>query len=87
MIGTQMTFTRGSKLTWPPAVVPSCLTRFARRRLISLVLPIQRLCLKKLLQILVDHTDSKFGFIGDVLRDERGQPYLRTYAFSASAIN
>ena len=42
---------------------------------------------EELLQTLVEHTNSAFGFIGDVLRDEQGQPYLRTYAFSESALN
>ena len=38
-----------------------------------------------LLQILVDHTESQFGFIGEVLRDEDGKPYLRNYAVSKVA--
>lgn len=34
------------------------------------------------LDTLLEATDSEYGFIGEVLHDEAGQPYLRTYAIS-----
>ena len=40
---------------------------------------------EELLQILVDHTESQLGFIGEVLRDDNGHPCLRNYATSKLA--
>lgn len=37
---------------------------------------------EKLLQRILEFTDSAFGFIGEVLHNEVGQPYLKTYAIS-----
>ena len=42
---------------------------------------------EKLLQRILEFTDSAFGFIGEVLHNEDGQPYLRTYAISNIAWN
>jgi PAS domain S-box-containing protein len=36
----------------------------------------------EMLEIAVNHTGSRFGFIGEVLQDEAGNPYLRSYAIS-----
>ena len=36
----------------------------------------------EMLEIAVSHTGSRFGFIGEVLQDEVGNPYLRSYAIS-----
>jgi signal transduction histidine kinase len=36
----------------------------------------------KLLQVLLELTQSEYGFIGDVLRDSDGQAYLRSHAFT-----
>jgi PAS domain S-box-containing protein len=36
----------------------------------------------RLLQVLLDVTGSAYGFIGEVLRDEAGTPYLRTLAIT-----
>ncbi len=36
----------------------------------------------KLLEVLLELTASEYGFIGEVLRDPQGQPYLRTYAIT-----
>src|SRR3712207_2801470 len=35
---------------------------------------------EKLLTVLLELTRSEYGFIGEVLRDEKGAPYLRSYA-------
>lgn len=43
----------------------------------DMALPLENL-LKSLLRI----TDSKFGFIAEILYDEQGQPYLKTHAIS-----
>ena len=40
-----------------------------------------------LLQRILEFTDSAFGFIGEVLHDESGQPYLKTFAISNIAWN
>ncbi|MCY1076879.1 ATP-binding protein [Archangium lansingense] len=36
----------------------------------------------KLLTVLLELTESGYGFIGEVLRDEKGAPYLRTHAIT-----
>jgi PAS domain S-box-containing protein len=36
----------------------------------------------EMLEIAVSHTGSRFGFVGEVLHDEAGNPYLRSYAIS-----
>ncbi|MCU7934079.1 MAG: response regulator [Candidatus Thiodiazotropha sp. (ex Dulcina madagascariensis)] len=40
-----------------------------------------------LLREILDFTGSKFGFIGDVLHDKEGNPYLKAYAFTNIAWN
>ena len=35
-----------------------------------------------LLQLLLKFTGSEYGFVGEVLRDEHGQPYLKTHAIT-----
>src|SRR3990167_8299677 len=42
---------------------------------------------EKLLQRILEFTDSAFGFIGEVLHNKVGQPYLKTYAISNIAWN
>ena len=37
---------------------------------------------KKVLENLIDLTNSKFGFIGEIFYDDSGNPYLETYALS-----
>ncbi|PPE67445.1 PAS domain-containing protein [Caldimonas caldifontis] len=37
---------------------------------------------ERLLQVLIDVTGSAYGFIGEVLKDETGGPYLRTLAIT-----
>jgi len=41
----------------------------------------------RLLRDILDLTASEYSFIGDVLQDEEGQPYLHCYAFSNIAWN
>jgi len=41
----------------------------------------------KLLQDILDYTQSEFGLIGDVLKDEQGKDYLKCYAFTNIAWN
>lgn len=41
----------------------------------------------RLLADILDYTRSEYGFIGEVLRDEHGEPYLKTYAISNIAWN
>ena len=36
----------------------------------------------EMLEIAVSHTGSRFGFIGEVIHDDDGNPYLRSYAIS-----
>ncbi|OJT20353.1 hypothetical protein BO221_30440 [Archangium sp. Cb G35] len=36
----------------------------------------------KLLAVLLELTESEYGFVGEVLRDEHGSPYLRTLALT-----
>lgn len=36
----------------------------------------------QLLQQIIDYTGSRFGFFGEVLRNDQGAPYLRTFAIS-----
>ncbi len=40
-----------------------------------------------ILAILIRHTRSEYGFIGEVLTDDRGQPYLKTHALTNIAWN
>jgi PAS domain S-box-containing protein len=40
-----------------------------------------------LLQLLLNFTGSGYGFMGEVLRDEQGQPYLKTHAITNIAWN
>ncbi len=40
-----------------------------------------------LLKILLEVTESEFGFIGEVLHEENGTPYLKAYSFSNIAWN
>lgn len=42
----------------------------------------QRESFNALLNRILAHTDSQFGFIGEVLHDSHSAPYLRTYAIS-----
>ena len=42
----------------------------------------QRIAFDALLKRILELTASQFGFIGEVLHDEQGMPYLRTYAIS-----
>lgn len=46
-----------------------------------------RQAFEQLLQRTLEFTDSAFGFIGEVLHDESGQPYLKTFAISNIAWN
>lgn len=54
--------------------------RSAQQRFISAPDPVP--VFHEMLEIVVNHTDSQFGFIGVVLRDEKGAPYLRSYALT-----
>jgi PAS domain S-box-containing protein len=36
----------------------------------------------RLLELLLRHTESEYGFIGEVLKDESGQEYLKTHAIT-----
>ena len=36
----------------------------------------------KLLAVLLELTESEYGFIGEVLRDARGEPYVRAHAIT-----
>lgn len=40
-----------------------------------------------LLQLLLSFTGSEYGFVAEVLRDEQGQPYLKTHAITNIAWN
>ena len=40
-----------------------------------------------LLQILLTFTESDYGFVAEVLRDEQGQPYIKTHAITNVAWN
>lgn len=40
-----------------------------------------------LLQLLLKFTDSEYGFVAEVLRDENGDPYLKTHAITNIAWN
>jgi PAS domain S-box-containing protein len=40
-----------------------------------------------LLQEILDYTQSEYGFIGEVLKDEQGKPYLKTFAMTNVAWN
>ena len=42
---------------------------------------------ENLLQLLLNFTGSEYGFVGEVLRDEQGQPYLKTHAITNIAWN
>jgi PAS domain S-box-containing protein len=44
-------------------------------------------CFDSLLQLLLDQTDSEYGFVGEVLADSDSKPYLRTFAISNIAWN
>ncbi len=37
---------------------------------------------EELLQLLLNFTGSEYGFVAEVLRDEQGQPYLKTHAIT-----
>jgi len=39
-----------------------------------------KILFKDLLEKFIDFTDSAFGFIGEILRDDKGAPYLKTYS-------
>lgn len=41
----------------------------------------------EMLDVVVSHTRSGFGFVGEVLRDETGAPYLRSYGLTDIAWN
>ena len=41
----------------------------------------------EMLDVVVSHTHSGFGFVGEVLRDESGAPYLRSYGLTDIAWN
>jgi PAS domain S-box-containing protein len=36
----------------------------------------------EMLDVIVNHTDSRFGFVAEVLKDEHGAPFLRSYALT-----
>lgn len=59
--------------------------RSAQQRYISATDPVP--VFGEMLDIVVSHTESTFGFIGEVLRDEVGSPYLRSYAVTDIAWN
>lgn len=42
---------------------------------------------ENLLQLLLSFTGSEYGFVAEVLRDEQGQPYLKTHAITNIAWN
>lgn len=54
--------------------------RTAQERYIAATDPVP--VFAEMLDIIVQHTGSKFGFIGEVLRDSGGSPYLESYAIS-----
>ena len=41
----------------------------------------------RLLQLLLEYTDSNYGFVAEVLHDPAGQPYLKTHAITNIAWN
>ena len=46
-----------------------------------------RMVFDSLLEALLNLTDSEYGFIGEVLREEDGTPYLKTHAITNIAWN
>ena len=42
---------------------------------------------EELLQLLLSFTGSEYGFVAEVLRDEQGQPYLKTHAITKISWN
>lgn len=65
--------------------------READRRLLAVIASAQSAYIRSsnlrssfdpLLEQIVELTDSRFGFIGEVLYDEAGKPYLRSYVIS-----
>ncbi len=46
-----------------------------------------QICFDTLLQLLLDQTCSEYGFVGEVLQDPDGNPYLRSFAISNIAWN
>lgn len=44
--------------------------------------PDSRACFEAMLATLIRFTDSEYGFVGEVLEDEQGAPYLRTHAIT-----
>lgn len=47
----------------------------------------RRATFARLLQLLLEYTDSNYGFVAEVLHDPAGQPYLKTHAITNIAWN
>jgi DNA-binding CsgD family transcriptional regulator len=56
-------------------ITQTCLDALSRRRNLRAVF-------EELLRSTLGATDSEYGFIGEVLKDEGGNPYLKTYALT-----
>ncbi|QJD59817.1 PAS domain-containing protein [Pseudomonas sp. gcc21] len=90
MLGTRYVVQRQEQ-TWRQSLLEEADLREANRKLSDIIVATQSAYINetnlnqsfdRLLERILEVTDSQFGFVGQVLRDEHSEPYLKVHALS-----
>ena len=95
MLGTRFVVRRQEQ-AWRQSLLEEASLREANRKLSDIIVATQSAYINEnnlnqsfdaLLEQILGVTESQFGFVGQVLRDEHGEPYLQTHAITNIAWN